>query len=273
MKIAWTTDIHLDHTDVRERKEFFSELRNSDAEGIIIAGDISGGPSLNRWLHVVRREAQVPVWFVLGNHDYYHSSIGFVREQVRSFTDDSLIWLGDCIGCDSRTEGNVILLSDNTALIGQDGWYDMRCGKVDNTVMLNDFVYIDDINMRLKGLKSFPVEKVKELANAEILAMLEALNEALALRDNVIVVTHVPPFPDAAWHKGATSEDNFLPFFSCKIMGYVLKLKMSSFPTKRMTVLCGHSHGEGVINPLPNLEVITGGAEYGYPKLCGMIEV
>jgi Icc protein len=30
-------------------------------------------------------------------------------------------------------------------------------------------------------------------------------------------------------------------------------------------VLCGHTHGEGDINILPNLRVVTGGARYGAP--------
>jgi hypothetical protein len=34
-----------------------------------------------------------------------------------------------------------------------------------------------------------------------------------------------------------------------------------------MTVLCGHTHGAGRAQLLPNLEVKTGGADYGWPNL------
>jgi 3',5'-cyclic-AMP phosphodiesterase len=34
-----------------------------------------------------------------------------------------------------------------------------------------------------------------------------------------------------------------------------------------MTVLCGHTHGAGEANILPNLLVKTGGAEHGNPAL------
>ena len=33
-----------------------------------------------------------------------------------------------------------------------------------------------------------------------------------------------------------------------------------------MTVFCGHTHSPGAANPLPNLEIFTGGAQYGAPN-------
>ena len=36
-------------------------------------------------------------------------------------------------------------------------------------------------------------------------------------------------------------------------------------PDCQFTVLCGHSHGEGVAEMAPNLVVRTQGAEYGQP--------
>jgi predicted MPP superfamily phosphohydrolase len=42
---------------------------------------------------------------------------------------------------------------------------------------------------------------------------------------------------------------------------------------KELLVLCGHTHGEGEAQILPNLKVLTAGAEYGKPRLQGVIEV
>jgi hypothetical protein len=42
---------------------------------------------------------------------------------------------------------------------------------------------------------------------------------------------------------------------------------MIAHPDARMTVLCGHTHGAGVVDVLPNLRVVTGGADYGAPAL------
>ena len=39
-----------------------------------------------------------------------------------------------------------------------------------------------------------------------------------------------------------------------------------------MTVLCGHTHGEGQAQILPNLKVLTGGAKYGEPRVQRVFE-
>jgi hypothetical protein len=40
-----------------------------------------------------------------------------------------------------------------------------------------------------------------------------------------------------------------------------------------MSVLCGHTHGAGEARILPNLDVKTGGAEYGGPSLQELLFV
>ncbi len=37
--------------------------------------------------------------------------------------------------------------------------------------------------------------------------------------------------------------------------------------------MCGHTHGEGEAQILPNLKVLTGGATYGEPTLQRVLEV
>ncbi len=54
--------------------------------------------------------------------------------------------------------------------------------------------------------------------------------------------------------------------------GDVLRDTMESYPDKRMTVLCGHTHGGGVIQVSPNLKVITGEAEYRHPDVQRVFE-
>jgi len=80
------------------------------------------------------------------------------------------------------------------------------------------------------------------------------------------VVTHVPPFRESAWYEGSYSADDWLPFFSCGAVGQVLRETMQARPDREMWVLCGHTHGSGTADILPNLRVLTGGAEYGSPQ-------
>lgn len=40
-----------------------------------------------------------------------------------------------------------------------------------------------------------------------------------------------------------------------------------------MLVLCGHTHGAGECDESPNLRVLTGGSEYGQPRVQRIIDV
>jgi hypothetical protein len=54
-----------------------------------------------------------------------------------------------------------------------------------------------------------------------------------------------------------------MPAFTCKAMGDVILEVAEANPGCNMTVLCGHTHGHGVADLLPNLRAYTGDAEYG----------
>jgi Icc protein len=64
-----------------------------------------------------------------------------------------------------------------------------------------------------------------------------------------------------------------LPFFACKAAGEALARVMAEHPDRRLTVFCGHTHGKGRCRVSSNIEVITGGAEYGRPRLQEVIEI
>ena len=56
-------------------------------------------------------------------------------------------------------------------------------------------------------------------------------------------------------------------------MGDVLEDVMRRHPDVEMTVFCGHTHGAGECQVLPNLRVVTGGAEYGFPQIQQVLEI
>ena len=88
-----------------------------------------------------------------------------------------------------------------------------------------------------------------------------------------MVLTHVPPFREACWHEGQLSCDNWSPHFTCKATGDVLVDVMTAHPDQTMTVLCGHTHSAGYAQILENLEVFTGDAVYGHPKIQQVLDV
>jgi len=265
MRALWINDIHLEFLDEPKARRFMDDLKNQGSDCILVGGDIAQAPSLIRSLCRLDAELQCPIYFVLGNHDYYKGSIIEVRSSIAKLVmrSNNLHWLN---------QSGVVRLTESTALIGHDGWADGRLGDYYNSeVQLNDFFLIKELFNIFKETKNISIYKktlLKRLNNLgdEAADHFRAiLPEALQFSNHVIVLTHVPPFMEAAWHDGRYSGPDYLPFFSCKIVGDVLKEMMRLNPRKKMTVLCGHTHGGGISHILSNLVSYTGPAKYGNP--------
>jgi predicted phosphodiesterase len=263
MKALWINDIHLDFLDDRAQRKFFKNLEDKKADYILIAGDIAQGPSVTSCLMKMDSLLNCPIHFVLGNHDYYHGSITEVRTRIREMVrlSHNLHWLNDMA---------VTALSKNTVLIGHDGWGDGRFGDFHGShVKLNDFLLIDELSALSRDKLR---QKIQALGDEAADHFRVVLPQALLKANHIVVVIHVPPFEQAAWHEGKPSDSNWLPFFACKAAGDVLKEAMMKHPEKRMTVLCGHTHGSGVAKILPNLITYTGAAHYGRPVIQDIFE-
>ena len=117
------------------------------------------------------------------------------------------------------------------------------------------------------------LQKLHALADEAAAHFRALLPDALQRFEKLIVVTHVPPFREACWYRGRPSDDAWLPHFSCKVVGDVLAEAMAAHPDRDMTVLCGHTHGAGEAQILPNLRVLTGGAIYGKPNIQRVLKV
>jgi hypothetical protein len=136
--------------------------------------------------------------------------------------------------------------------------------------MLNDYLLIAE----LAGLtRAARLQRLHQLGDDEAARLRELLAEALGKHHRVIVGTHVPPFKEACWHEGRISNDDWLPHFSSRAVGQALREAAFDHPDCKIRVLCGHTHGAGSAEILPNLKVITGGAEYGEPRVQGVMEL
>lgn len=89
----------------------------------------------------------------------------------------------------------------------------------------------------------------------------------------IIVLTHVPSFKEACMHMGQMSDDDWLPYFSSKIIGDVLLEVANKYSLTDFLVLCGHTHSEANYQALPNLMVRAGKAEYRYPEVQEIIDL
>ena len=213
---------------------------------------------------MLENELSCPIYFVSGNHDYYHGSIKAVRQEMADNCkrSDQLNWL---------PLTGVVKLTDQTCLIGHDGWADGRLGDYPNsTVMLNDYRLIKKLAGLAPNKRLTVLNKLGDEAAAYLRIQLQS---ALEHYQKVIVLTHVPPFKKAYWYQGEVADDNWLPHFSCKVVGAVLEEFMMKQTDRMMTVLCGHTHNSGLAKILPNLVVKTGAAAYGKPQLQAVLLV
>jgi len=264
VRLAWVTDIHLDFLDGAGIEAFLDALVRSRADGFLVGGDIAKAGSVERHLRTFEGRLLRPVYFVLGNHDFYLGSITRVRAAMAALTGSSrlLQWL---------PAAGVVPLTATTALVGHDGWGDARCGDFENTpVRLNDFVMIEE----LSGIdRRVRLQRLRALGDEAAAFVRRTLPGALDRFRKVVFLTHVPPFREACWHRGAISDDRWLPYFTCLAAGDALREILAARPDCDCTVLCGHTHGAGTAEILPNLRVWTGGAVYGQPHVQRVIEI
>lgn len=263
MKAAWVNDIHLEFLDERSITEFFDELKATDADCILVGGDIGQANTVCDHLRNMELSLQCPVYFVLGNHDFYHGSIADVRTSITRLVSSSglLRWL---------SISGIVKLTAKTCLIGHDGWGDGRYGDFHGSeVVLNDFLFIQELSGLPKNALLTKLQRLGEEAGRHFQTLLP---QALDMCDHIVVLTHVPPFLEAAWYDGRYCDDNWLPFFSCKAVGEVLKDTMLRYVHKRMTVLCGHTHSGGSSQISANLTSFTGPARYGHPRIQRLFE-
>jgi predicted MPP superfamily phosphohydrolase len=264
MRAVWATDIHLNFLTTEERKTFFCSIVQENPDVLFITGDIAEAPTLQPLLLELIQSVQRPLYFVLGNHDFYYSSIPQVRTSLQQFCNahQNLFYLSD---------NGIVELTKTTALIGHDGWGDGRHGNyVQSPVRLSDNVLIQELaGLDYGGL----IQKLRQLGDEAASAIHEPFREALDSYQHIIILTHVPPFKEACWYQGRIGGDDWLPFFTCKAVGDLLLEVLQSRPNSQVTVLCGHTHNEGIAQILPNLRVITGSAEYGSPHVQQIFEV
>jgi Icc protein len=266
MNLAWLTDIHLNFLRPAAREAFLGTLAGTAADAFVVTGDFAEADDIDRHLNAIDNAVQRPVYFVLGNHDFYRGSIAEVRKTVQQLCAacPNLHWLPDA---------GVVPLTDETCLLGHDGWGDGRLGDYHGTdVLLNDFGLIGEFDGFDEPLDQ-RLAKMHALGDEAASYLRSVLPDALARFQHVIVATHVPPFRESCWHEGQVSNDNWLPFFSCKAVGDALVEAMATAPDRKMTVLCGHTHGGGEADILPNLRVLTGGTRYGRPEVQQVLDV
>ena len=264
-RLAWMTDIHLEFLKPWDLDAFLETVKAQSADVVVLTGDIAQSAMLRSVLVQMARTVEVPVYFALGNHDYYGSDIPIIRQAMKKLTQEELgpVWL---------PEAGVIELTPEVAMVGHDGWSDGRYGHFFlSPVILNDYLMIESLKTTSEQER---FERLNALGDEAAAYLRPVLDKAAQQYKRVFVAMHPPPFMEACWHGGKTPDEHdvYLPHFTCKAVGDVLLEITRKYPNVDFTVLCGHTHGGGTAQIKDNLLVLTGAAEYGKPVVQRVFE-
>ena len=255
-RIAWTSDIHLDRLIERDYAEFKEHLEELNPECLLISGDIAEGDVVYKSLKDFNDAFSFPIYFVLGNHDFYFGRFEEIKREIRGLVSacKNIHWLSEC---------GVVALNQSTALIGIEGWGDGQYAPVAESGLAipKDFFTIKDLaELKREQFGSY----INKLGEASAKSLRPVLLEAVNNYEKIIFVTHVPPFREASLDRsGRICDDIKVPFYTCKAIGDLLLEVMSSNPSCQMTVLCGHTHEKCEVQILENLRVRVKDASYG----------
>jgi Icc protein len=254
----WATDLHFDLATPRAFDSFVKSVREKKPDMLLIAGDLADSHSLHPTLLKLAHKMEIPLYFVLGNHDFYGSSLAQVRRETEELCHEQAL-------LHYLTALEVIPLDASTALIGHDGWADALAGDfMASGVELRDQYEITDFRPLRKPER---YQHLVQLGAEAAYDVEQKLCKALKSYSKVILVTHVPPFVEGSRYENKPSNADFAPHFVAHQMGQMLIRVMKSHPEQSLLVLSGHSHHEADYWPLPNLHCLTGHADYGNPQL------
>lgn len=269
MKLAWVTDVHLNFLETADRKRFYQDVVATGSNAVLISGDIAEVPTVADMLVEIAQHTGKPIYFVLGNHDYYCGSVASLRQDIVDLCQEHslLNWL---------PESKTVKLTKDTVLVGEDCWADGRYGNyTDSRVMLNDSRMITELYEGSMLGKYQLLDAMQRLTDADARHLQQNLASAIQQCNpkKIVVLIHVPPFKESCMHEGKMSNDDYLPFFSSKVTGDILLEMAIDNPDMVFLVLCGHTHSQAYCQPLPNLTVKSGSAEYGKPIIQEVINL
>lgn len=287
MKLGWMTDIHFDHLHDNRLAAFLKRITDSEADQFLITGDISTGARdavsklriCKDLLQIAQAAGDRKVHFVLGNHDFWYSSTTIVHREVEELCakNASLNYLNTQL-CTQ--------LSDDTALVGHDCWYDAIYGdwRRSNFQMI-DWIFMDDYlevgaAMNGGGGRVLNVDMGRVLGVSKSLAIKGVNHIELGIQTaimtgfkKIIMASHIPPYPESHMFMGKQGDDIAQPWFTSGLLGDLLLKYATENPKTIFVSFSGHTHGQSQVQKLPNLIVHVGGARYGHPEIANIIEV
>lgn len=259
-RMLTASDIHLNFIGKELRLKFIQTINDAKPDVVLITGDISESEKIVNHLDEFRIHCEAPVYFVLGNHCYYGAGVDKLRAEITEFSNES-----DVVYLTTQTAS--IDLGYGVGLVGVDAWGDGHYGDpYTRQLVMADWHLIKDLRP-FKDNRDILLTKLAELARRDADLARTLLRKALDKFNEVVFMTHVPLWPEAALHKGKLSEPAWAPWFICKAVGDVVLELAKEYPTKTIHVLSGHTHSPSYFRAANNVYARTAGAEYYYPAI------
>lgn len=259
MKFSWITDIHLNFMDEHRIRAFADTLKTADSDFVLLTGDISESHLLETHLRLLDAIVSKPIYFVLGNHDFWRSSVARIHERLPKLMNELTFarWM---------TTSGVVSLGDRTCVIGHEGWYDCQYGDWQGSeFIMADWRAMEDY----KGSKTKEdiVVRSRNIAQIALNHFGKVIPQAVMNHDRIIVLTHFPPFEETYVYQGQVGNPHTQPYFTNKSLGDMLLKASEAYPNKQFIVFAGHTHGRVSKQVRHNLVVHVGGAEYNMPEI------
>lgn len=286
MKLGFVTDIHLDHVkDSKDQQKHYRVGRNLSQQwgfdALVVTGDISARGKLEQHFDPYVKGIDRPVYFVLGNHDFWYTYEPSLWKNAREY--DGFL-----------DRGLIVELTSETALVGLTGWYDMQAGDfLTSDVIMPEMQAMprfqgtgpniemerDSFSRRRRPVvKDWPYERrvelyrrCREFAADQARDFLPTLEKAAQGYSRVVIGTHFPPFENACWGpKGTLSLDDpdnydWVPYSVNFTLGHKILALAEDHPQVEFLVLSGHTHYPGEAQVAPNVRAVSGQASYGQP--------
>lgn len=247
------SDTHLNFTFPWTQYSFAAKIAAEQPKGLFLPGDIACGLTVEHMLTFLVKKLNIPIYFVLGNHDSYGTSFKETHDTIREVCKEypNLIWL---------TDRESIKLTDEACVIGDDGWYDARLGQTAYIAYNFDWMTIKEF----RKLKSFDDKLIysRFLADQSTATLKNKLENALEEFQTVYIVTHMPPWREAVRGLGTEAEEFWLPYSINHHMGRMIENVMRDRGNQNVIVLSGHTHTPVIINVSHNIECVVQNGKY-----------
>lgn len=255
MKIAFCSDLHLNFIPKNEIINFANKITDTGCDILLISGDIAESQSLDECLSLLANTFCKPIYYVLGNHCYYKSSIKDTINYCNKYLNTGYL---------NFMDNRIVKINNEITLIGQNIFYDLSVGNLTGDFDIADFDQIKDFKPLM-----YPKQRLdyfQNKAREDAINLHNLIEEAVNYSKKIIYLAHPPLDEDISFYGDRKSPSYSIGYFCNKIVGDKLKEMASKYLNIDFLALTGHSHYRASYE-VDNLKMYVAAAKYYEPNI------